>query len=358
MNLDEVSILLKKADEYISKAIQKEREKKYNIAKKNYLMASEALLKLAKQSSISLKKERLKKVDILMERAHQLPEPIKLEDKVEKTFASYEKPSITFDDVAGLNEVKEKIRDLIITPFDHKDEAEKWKIKTGGGILLYGPPGTGKTLLAKAAAGEIMADFFHVKANKIMSKWVGQSEKNIADLFLKARMADKSIIFIDEIDALLPKRTGQTSTVMERVVPQFLSEMDGVESKNDNLIFMGATNVPWKLSEATMRGGRFDFKFYISLPDYEARRKIFELNLDVPKENDFDFTILGRLSDGYSGADIALICEEAKREMFKREINGDEDVLRTSFIIGIMKTVQPSVKEKTLKKFELFSNEK
>lgn len=177
----------------------------------------------------------------------------------------------------------------------------------------------------------------------------------MAELFQKARESGKAVIFIDEIDALLPKRTNTYSTVMKRVVPQFLAEMDGIDSKNDKILLMTATNVPWELDPAALRPGRFDFKFYVPLPDFEARKKIFELNLDVPKEENFDFDLLAELTEGYSGADIRLICDEGKRKMFRMEIEGKENVLRTQHLIEIINNTKPSVNEKMLKKYEEFS---
>ncbi len=349
---EETAIFLKKAEEYISLAVEKEREKKYEMAKKYYTMAAKYILEAAKKSPAELKKSRIKKAEKLMERAKLLPSPIVEEDK--DVIQLLEKPEIGFKNVAGLNEIKEKIKDLIITPFLYPEIAKKWKVRTGGGILLYGPPGTGKTLLAKAVAGELDADFFYMKASDIMSKWVGESEKRIATLFEKARESRRAVIFIDEIDALLPKRTGQTSTVMRRVVPQFLAELDGLDTKNDKILFMAATNVPWEIDPAVLRPGRFDFKFYVPLPDFEARKKIFELNLDVPKEEDFDFNLLADMAKGYSGADIKFVCEEVKRLMFKREIEGRKSILGTDDVITILQSINPSIDEKLLEKYEKF----
>jgi len=356
MNEDEINIFLKKAEEYISSAIEKEKNKQYDNARNYYLMASKALYEVAKRSTYELKKRRLEKADKLIERANNLPKAIKAkEEKEDKVIQLLEKPKITFKDVAGLNDVKDKIKDLIITPFLHPDIAKKWKIRTGGGVLLYGPPGTGKTMLAKAVAGELDADFFYIKASDIMSKWVGDSEKNVADLFKNARNSNKAIIFIDEIDALIPHRTGHSSTVMARVVPQFLAEMDGVDSKNDKILLMAATNVPWMLDEAVLRPGRFDFKCYIPLPDFEARKKLFELNLDIPKVDNFDFDKLSQITEGYSGADIRFICDEAKRMMFRKEIEGAENILDTFITLKIIDRIKPSVDEKMLKKYQKFS---
>lgn len=351
--MSELSILLKKADEYLAKAIKKEREKKYNSAREFYLIAAKNLLEASKLSSGNLKEIRLKNAEMLIRKAKSMEMIKEGEKDEERIFQIVERPKVTFKDVAGLEDLKEKIKELIIIPFQYPDKAKKWKLKTGGGILLYGPPGTGKTHLAKAVAGELDADFFYVKASDIMSKWVGESEKRVAELFKRARESKRAVIFIDEVDALLPKRSGINSTVMQRVVPQFLAEMDGIDSKNDNILLMAATNVPWNLDPAALRPGRFDFKFYIPLPDFEARKKIFQLNLDVPNEVDFD--LLAEKTEGYSGADIKLICDEAKRLMFRREIeSGKEEILRTHDVFEVLGKVKPSVDEKMIKKYESF----
>lgn len=343
------SLLLKKAEEYLKKAIQKEREKKYDSSRKYYLMTAKALLELAKISDGKIKEIRIKNADKLIKKAKSF-QAIKEEET--KFFQLSEKPKITFEDVAGLDEVKEKIKELVIIPFLYPEKARKWKVKTGGGVLLYGPPGTGKTYLAKAVAGELDADFFYVKASDIMSKWVGESEKRVAKLFQRVRESKKAVIFIDEIDALLPKRTGTSSTVMQRVVPQFLAEMDGIDSRNDNVLLITATNVPWNLDPAALRPGRIDFKFYIPLPDYEARKRMLKLNLDVPEEVDYD--VLAEQTEGYSGADIKLICDEAKRMMFKREIEGSEEVLKTQNVLEVINRIKPSIDGKMLKRYEEF----
>jgi len=355
---DTISIFMKKADEYISKGLQNEKKKDYENARKYYLMASKSILEAAKNSPDHLKISRIQKSDMLLKRVESLPKPIEVGSKKDESVIKLmEKPNVTFEDVAGLFEVKEKIKDLIITPFSHPEIARKWKVRTGGGVLLYGPPGTGKTLLAKAVAGELNADFYYIKASDIMSKWVGASEKKVVDLFKNAREGDKSVIFIDEIDALLPKRTGQSSTIMARVVPQFLAEMDGVDSKNERLLLMAATNVPWTLDEAVLRPGRFDFKFYIDVPDFEARKKIVEINLDVPLEKEFDFNIVSENLQGYSGADIRLVCDEAKRQMFRQELKGENNDLKISCVLEIIEKIKPSVNDNLRKKYVKFNSQ-
>ncbi len=191
-----------------------------------------------------------------------------------------EKPSIKFADVAGLEGVKEDIRLKMVYPFEHPELAKRFGVKAGGGVLLYGPPGTGKTMLAKATAGEIDATFFTVSPADILSKWVGEAEQNIKKLFDAAKAEKRSIIFIDEIEALVPARRDEGSSVMQRVVPQILQGMEGFDKKNEQpVLFMGATNVPWQLDPAVMRPGRFDEKVYIPLPDLPARRKMLEIYL-------------------------------------------------------------------------------
>src|SRR5689334_14609142 len=184
-----------------------------------------------------------------------------------------EKPSLRFQDVAGLDDVKEDIRLKMLYPFEHPELAERFGINAGGGVLLYGPPGTGKTMLAKATAGEIDATFFRISPADVLSKWVGEAEQNIKKLFDAAAAEARSIIFIDEIEALVPARRDEGSSVMQRVVPQILQGVEGFDKKAGRpILLMGATNVPWQLDPAILRPGRFDEKVYIPLPDLPGRR--------------------------------------------------------------------------------------
>src|SRR3954462_6006637 len=215
-----------------------------------------------------------------------------------------EKPNLKFDDVAGLDGVKEDIRLKMIYPFEHPELAQKFGIRPGGGVLLYGPPGTGKTMLAKATAGEIDATFFRISPADVLSKWVGEAEQNIKKLFDAAAAEPRSIIFIDEIEALVPARRDEGSSVMQRVVPQILQGVEGFDKKaNSPILFMGATNVPWQLDPAVLRPGRFDEKVYIPLPDLPARRKMLEIYLSRrPLAEEIDLDAVARQLEGYSGA--------------------------------------------------------
>src|SRR4051812_17981590 len=267
-----------------------------------------------------------------------------------------EKPTIRFEHVAGLDDVKENIRLKMLYPFEHPELAEKFGINAGGGVLLYGPPGTGKTMLAKATAGEIDATFFRISPADVLSKWVGEAEQNIKKLFDAARAEPRSIIFIDEIEALVPARRDEGSSVMQRVVPQILQGMEGFDKKSGGtpVLFMGATNVPWQLDPAVLRPGRFDEKIYIPLPDLPARRKMLELYLSKrPLAAAVDLDALARQLEGYSGADIKYIADRAATIPFLRSVaSGAEGEIDAAILRDVIADTQPSVKAEHLKRFD------
>lgn len=295
--------------------------------------------------------EAQKRAQAAVDARQAAPEPIGGSNAAD--WLVLERPNVRFDDVAGLADVKQQIRLKLIYPFTHPEEARRFGVRSGGGILLYGPPGTGKTLIAKAIAGELDAAFFTVKPSEIMSKWVGEAEQNVAALFDAARGYERAIIFIDEVESLLPRRGGN-STVMNRVVPQFLAELDGMAGKHPGLLLIGATNVPWMIDDAALRPGRFDEKVYVPLPDLAARQRILELNLkDRPLAPDVDLPALAERLAGYSGADIVHVCRRACERPFleavtvgtRREVGvGDFEV--------VMGEVKASVNARELKKYE------
>jgi transitional endoplasmic reticulum ATPase len=266
-----------------------------------------------------------------------------------------EKPSIRFDDVAGLEDVKQDIRMRMIYPFEHADLAEKFGVRGGGGVLLYGPPGTGKTLLARATAGEIDAAFFRVSPAEILSKWVGEAEQNVKKLFDAAAAEPRSIIFIDEIEALVPARRDEGSSVMQRVVPQILQGMEGFDKQVQRpILFMGATNVPWQLDPAVLRPGRFDEKVYIPLPDLPARRRMLELCLGRrPVAADVNIDELAASMEGYSGADIKYICDRAATVPFLQSVaSGQEGEITLAILHDAIADTPKSVAPAALKRFE------
>src|SRR3954462_12180493 len=265
-----------------------------------------------------------------------------------------EKPNLKFDDVAGLDGVKEDIRLKMVYPFEHPELAQKFGIRPGGGVLLYGPPGTGKTMLAKATAGEIDATFFRISPADVLSKWVGEAEQNIKKLFDAAAAEARSIIFIDEIEALVPARRDEGSSVMQRVVPQLLQGMEGFDKKTtSSILFMGATNVPWQLDPAILRPGRFDEKVFIPLPDLLARRAMLDMYLGKrPVADDVDLDALAAKLDGYSGADIKYLCDRSATIPFLRSVaSGEEGEITSDVIADVLKDTPPSVTPEMLSRF-------
>jgi len=354
-------ISLKKVEEFLEKAAKAETQGNMDTARDYYLQASRQLFDIAAESSGTLKKIRMVNAEKLMGKAKSLPNREKIVDGIPQQgtssdFILKELPNVSFDDVAGLDNVKEEIKNKIIYPFQFPAQAKKFGIKSGGGMLLYGPPGTGKTYIAKAVAHEVKAVFFSIQPSDVMSKWVGESEQNIAKLFTEARQQTKSIIFIDEVEALIPKRKDSGSTVMQRVVPQILAEMEGMESKSENLLFIGATNEPWSIDHAALRPGRFDEKIYVPPPDLPARIKLFQLNLKARlQEADIELNTLAELTNGYSGADIKQVCLKAALIPFREVIRGDsERGISMADLQKVLEDVKPSISHQIVEKYEHF----
>lgn len=272
-----------------------------------------------------------------------------------------EKPSVRFSDIAGLDEVKQEIQLKMLYPFQHPDLARKYGIEVGGGLLLYGPPGTGKTMFAKAVATEIEATMFVLTPAQIMSKWVGEAEQNVRKLFEAAKAEPRAVIFFDEVEALVPsRRHEQTSSVMTRVVPQILQELEGFDRKaNRALMFIGATNEPWSLDVAMMRPGRLDTKIYIPLPDPPARFKLFELYLaGRPLDDDIDFAALVELTAGYSGADIKAICARSATRPFLESVVGQPPRnIHMTDLQGVIADTRPSVNRADVARFDSWAAE-
>lgn len=271
-----------------------------------------------------------------------------------------DKPTIGFDDIAGLEDVKQEIRLKMIYPFSHPELAKQYGISVGGGVLLYGPPGTGKTMIAKAIAKEIDATFFLISPAQLMSKWVGEAEQNVKKLFDAAKAEKSSVIFLDETEALIPKRKSDSSTVMQRVVPQILQELEGFDRGADRaLLFIGATNKPWMLDEAVLRPGRLDAKVYVPLPDAPARFRLLEIYFDGrPLAEDIDFGVLCDKLEGYSGADIKNIAQESAQLPFMEAIAGAEPrAINMQDITAVIAANPPSVHPSDLVRYEKFAAE-
>jgi SpoVK/Ycf46/Vps4 family AAA+-type ATPase len=271
-------------------------------------------------------------------------------------------------DVVGLDEVKRQVRLKVIYPLERPELFRAYRGTSGGGILLYGPPGTGKTMIARAIASEVEAPFYAVKPSDILGMYVGVSERNIARLFQILREAGRAVVFFDELDALLPSREGggDSSGVMGRVVPQFLQELQGVATKSDApgpdgkprfLLALGATNVPWAIDPAVLRPGRFDELIYIPLPDLPARRLMLERNTRERPLDQVDFDELARQTDGFSGADIAELCENTAERVLERAIDAGQVLpIRQQDFLDTLAVARPSVRPEHLKRFEHFAS--
>ena len=278
-------------------------------------------------------------------------------DDIAPEFVLKEKPNVTFDDIAGLEDAKRAIREAIVYPIQRPD---LFPLGWPRGILLFGPPGTGKTTLAAAVANEVDAEFLYVDAAMIMSKWLGEAEKNVRKLFSYARSrAQKGmpvIIFIDEVDALLGVHTNEIGGEV-RVRNQFLKEMDGIQDKSSNLhvYVIGATNKPWKLDEPFIR--RFQKRIYVPLPDLRARRRLLELlTRNIRLASDVDLDRLAEMLEGYSGSDIRDIVQSAYirtvREFFENGATGNPRPVSMKDFLEVIKTRKPSVDPETLKVYE------
>ena len=361
----ELEFFLRKSEEALDKAIKLENSNP-KLSKEYYIKSAEYLLEAAKHSKGKMKDIRYARAEKIIKKANSMSTEIK-EEKEERVHVGdlepenrwipKEKPNVSFNDIAGLDEVKKQIKLRFIYPYSEPEAAREYGIRTGGGLLLYGPPGTGKTYIAKAVAHEVNAIFFYIKPSLIMSQWVGVAEKNVEKLFEEARTSNKSVIFIDEIEALLPKRRSTYSSVMKRVVPQFLAELEGIGSKNENILFMGATNDPWEIDEAALRPGRFDKKIYVPPPDLESRKKIFEMNMKKRLyDESIDFYMLAKETEGYTGADIVEICEEAAQRAYMDYIeNKNKRPINMFDIEESIKNIRPSVSKDMLIKYERFS---
>lgn len=281
----------------------------------------------------------------------------KTDKKIKKDAAKADAKVITFNDIAGLERAKESFREKVILPFEHPELYKKFGKKTGGGILLYGLPGTGKTMFAEAAANEVDALFLPIKCSDIKSKWYGESEQKVKEVFVKARKSKKAIIFFDEFEAIGSKRTDNSDNANNDLVPEILAEMQGIESSKceSTIVVIAATNKPWMIDSAFLRPGRFDEKIYIPLPDEIARKKLFQLKLkDVPK-TDLDFDEMARMTDGYNGADISEFCEKLKMKGINQSIkDGVEHFITMDDVAALSKEMRSSVSQEDIISFEEF----
>ena len=391
---DRVDTGLKKL---LDKAIDLDKRGMKKEASQYYLTASKILIKLSNSSSLpSVRKhyfdraqecvDRVRYLSGIKKRKHGPPEGLKtvpvmepeaervvhaeaeevdedtkrLQEMIRDTIIT-EKPDLKMDEIAGLEDAKQAIHDAILAPMKHPElfkgkARQPWK-----GILLYGPAGCGKTLIAKAVAAEVNATFFNVSAANIVSKWLGESERLVLNLFKMARENQPSIIFIDELDSVGVTRSGDDVGGERRLKTQLLTELQGLSSEHDERITMiGATNLPWELDFALR--SRFEKRIHVPLPDHVARKKILDIHMeDIEISTDVDYDEIADLCEGYSGRDLSVVCREAAMEPIrdlqrsgrmddKAKILDLRQVLREDFIAAI-ENIRPATSPEDIQRY-------
>lgn len=271
-----------------------------------------------------------------------------------------ERPPIKFRNVGGMNQLKEEIRMKIIYPLQHAEMFAAYGKQVGGGILMYGPPGCGKTHLARATAGEIDAAFLAVGISDVLDMWLGNSERNLHELFETARRSTPCVLFFDEIDALGASRSDMKTSAGRHLINQLLSELDGIKSSNDGVLILAATNAPWHMDSALRRPGRFDRVLFVPPPDEEARAEIIRIVCEGKPTAAIDAAAVARKTRGFSGADLKAVLDaavEAKlSEAMKR---GAVQPLTTRDLLSAAKRLKPTTKEwfSTARNYALYANQ-
>lgn len=274
--------------------------------------------------------------------------------------AEVERPSMTFKDVGGMESLKEEIRMKIIHPLEKPELFRAYGKKAGGGVLLYGPPGCGKTLISKATAGEIKASFLSVGIHQILDLYLGNSEKNLHQLFELARSHAPAVLFFDEVDALAADRNDLRRSAGKTLINQFLAEMDGVSAANDGVLILGATNAPWHLDPAFRRPGRFDRILFVPPPDDEARRDILEVMAREKPVHQLDFAQLAKKTRDFSGADLKAVYDVAIERSLQRAMKEGRVIpLTTDDLLKSARDVKPSCRAwfESAKNYAIYSNQ-
>ncbi len=271
-----------------------------------------------------------------------------------------ERPPIKFDDVGGMEEIKEEIRLKILLPLEQPELYAAYGKTSGGGILMYGPPGCGKTYLARATAGEIGAGFISVGINDVLDMWIGSSERNLHEVFEQARANKPCVVFFDEADALGGRRSDMHSGSGRQLINQFLAEMDGVQRSNAGVLILAATNAPWHVDPAFRRPGRFDRVLFVPPPDAEARASVLRIHLQGKPQDAIDVVHVGKKTDQFSGADLKAVVDHAIESKLREAIKlGRPQPLVTKDLLAAAKQLKPTTREwfSTARNYALYSNQ-
>jgi len=274
--------------------------------------------------------------------------------------AQVERPKLSFRDVGGMESLKEEVRVRIIYPLQHPELYKAYGKAAGGGLLMYGPPGCGKTYLARATAGEIRAAFLSVGISDVLEMWIGNSERNLHALFEQARSHAPCVLFFDEVDALGGRRADMASGSGRQLINQFLAEMDGVESSNEGVLVLAATNAPWHVDPAFRRPGRFDRVLFVPPPDLPARAAILRIHCAGKPAEMIDFEHLAKRTDDFSGADLKAVVDAAAETKLREAMKaGTIRPVTTKDLIASAKALKPTTREwfSTARNYALYSNQ-
>jgi len=281
-------------------------------------------------------------------------------DASEPWQTNIERPPITFADVGGMDELKQEISIKILLPLKQPELYAAYGKTSGGGILMYGPPGCGKTYIARATAGEIGAGFIVVGINEVLDMWIGQSERNLHAVFEQARANPPCVLFFDEVDAIGARRSDMHSGSGRQLINQFLSEMDGVQTANDGVLILAATNAPWHVDPAFRRPGRFDRVLLVPPPDAEARAAILRIQLKGKPQDAIDAAQIAKKTEGFSGADLKAVVDLAIEGKLREALKlGRPQPLLTKDLLGSAKQLKPTTREwfSTARNYALYSNQ-
>ncbi len=271
-----------------------------------------------------------------------------------------ERPPVTFSDVGGMEALKEEIRMKIIYPLLRPELYQAYGKAVGGGILLYGPPGCGKTHLARATAGEVQAGFLSVGIHDVLDMWIGQSERNLHELFERARAQRPCVLFFDEVDALGASRGDMRQSAGRHLINQFLAELDGIQHSNEGLLILAATNAPWHLDPAFRRPGRFDRVLFVPPPDLAAREAILRVLCRGKPVVDLDYATVAAKTERYSGADLKAIVDLGVEQKLRQALReGVRLPLTTKDLLSAAKAVRPSTTDwfATARNYALYANQ-
>jgi transitional endoplasmic reticulum ATPase len=332
------------------------------LADKTYGYVGADLAALAREAAMNALRRYLPEIDL------EKPIPVEVLEKMEVTMDDFinaqrgiepsalreffvEVPRVSWVDVGGLENVKQQLRESVEWPLSQPEVFKRLGITAPRGILLYGPPGTGKTLLAKAVANESDANFISIKGPEVMSKWVGESEKAVRELFKKAKQVSPSIVFLDELDAIAPRRgTYSGSHVTESVVNQLLTSIDGLESM-EGVVIIGATNRPDIIDQSLLRPGRFDRLIMTPAPDLLSRKEIFKIHTKaMPLASDISLDMLAENTDGFSGADIEALCRESAMIALRENIKVKK--VESKHFQEALNNIRPSLTEELVKYYQ------